>query len=293
MSGNPSSARPRRKPTTRGVPRRATGKTIVPPRTDDCWSTVQRFMQRTCGVVLTTDQSYLADSRLTPVAKQHGYAQISDFVTAAVSSPLSSPLACALIDAMTTHETLFFRDAPFWKTLEDVVLPKLQARALAGAGVRVWSAACSTGQEPYSLAILIAERFPELALRVEIMATDVSELAIARARTGVYAALEVSRGLSAPRLVKHFEQVTGGFRIRSSFRNRITWATHNLLGSKPDPVGCDLVLCRNVLIYFGETDRAAVMRRLIHAAAPGAYIGVGSTETLKEPQVAAGLYVRP
>ncbi len=268
------------------------GVGAVAPQVDACWSAVQRFMLRTCGVVLGDDQVYLADSRLTPVAKLHGFVRVADFVTAACAALVTSPLATALIDAMTTHETLFFRDPPFWKCMEDVVLPKLVARVRAGATAKIWSAACSTGQEPYSIAILVAERFPELAPKLEIVATDVSEIAVTRAREGVYLALEVNRGLSAPRLIKHFEQGPGGFRVRDALRGRITWSVHNLLGSKPDPAGCDLVLCRNVLIYFGETDRTAVTRRLLQAATPGGLVGVGSTETLRETQLATGLYVR-
>jgi chemotaxis protein methyltransferase CheR len=249
-------------------------------------------MLRTCGVVLGEDQVYLAEARLTPVARLHGFLHIADFVTAATCSNPSSPFTIALIDAMTTHETLFFRDPAFWQTIETDVFPRLRQRARTGARVRIWSAACATGQEPYSLAILAAEKFPELLPALEIVASDVSQLAIARAREGVYGNLEVNRGLSAPRLTRHFDQVSAGFRVRDSLRSRITWTAHNLLGSEPDPKACDLVLCRNVLIYFGETDRVAVTRRLLQATIPGGFVGVGSTETLRETPIAAGLYLR-
>ncbi|MCX5746674.1 MAG: protein-glutamate O-methyltransferase CheR [Proteobacteria bacterium] len=257
-----------------------------------CWSNVQRFMVRHCGVVLTDDQSYLVESRLTSVAKTHNFVRITDFVSAACAASITSPLVTALIDAMTTHETLFFRDPPFWKNLEDLVLPKLVTRARTGSKVKIWSAACSSGQEPYSLAMLLAEKFPELVDKIEIVATDISELTVAKAREGVFSALETNRGLAATRLIKHFEQVTGGFRVRDSLCSRISWSSHNLLGSRPDPSNCDLVLCRNVLIYFGETDRSAVIRRLFQATLPGGIVGVGSTETLRETQLTTGLYVR-
>jgi len=256
-----------------------------------CWGTIQRFMLRTCGVVLHEDQSYLVDSRLTTVAKQHGFLRINDFVAAAAVASPGSPFAAALIDAMTTHETLFFRDPPFWQAMETIVFPTLVTRARTGAPVRIWSAACSTGQEPYSLAMLIAEKFPELA-NAEIIATDIAEPTVERARQGVFSALEVNRGLSAPRLIKHFEQVACSFRVRNNLRDRISWSAHNLLGSKPDPSGCDLVLCRNVLIYFGETDRAEVMRRLFRAVIPRGVVALGSTETLREVPIASGCYVR-
>lgn len=255
-----------------------------------CWSTVQRFMVRACGVVLHEDQSYLVDSRLTAVSKQLGFLRITDFVNAACAGSTSSPHAVALIEAMTTHETLFFRDPPFWQTLETTIFPMLATQARTGARIRIWSAACSTGQEPYSLSMLIADKFPDLA-NAEIIASDVSEITVERARLGVFTALEVNRGLSAPRLIKHFEQTAGGFRVREKLRERITWTMHNLLGSKPDPANCDLVLCRNVLIYFGETDRAEVIRRLFHSA-PRGIVAIGSTETLRETAIATGFYGR-
>ena len=256
-----------------------------------CWSMVQRFMLRTCGVVLHEDQSYLVDSRLASVAKHHGFQRIDEFVHAACTGPATSACATALIDAMTTHETLFFRDPPFWNNLEKIVLPPLVEKARSGARIRIWSAACSTGQEPYSVAMLIGEKFPELE-SAEIIASDVAELSVERARQGTFTVLEANRGLSAPRLIRNFEQVPCGFRVRPKLRERITWSVHNLLGSKPDPGDCDLVLCRNVLIYFGETDRAEVTRRLFGATGARGVVAVGSTETLREKSIAAGFYVR-
>jgi len=254
-----------------------------------CWNAVQHFMLRTCGVVLREDQAYLVDARLGGVAKLHGFTRIAAFVTAACASASTTPLAGALIDAMTTHETLFFRDPTFWKFLEVSVFPKLAART---GPVRIWSAACSTGQEPYSIAMLLDEKFPQLAARVEIVATDVSELAVERAKSGTYISIEVNRGLAAARLIRHFDQSCGSYKVREHLRQRITWSVHNLLGIRPDPVNCELVLCRNVLIYFGETDRAAVAKRLLQATAPGGVLGVGSTETLRGTQLAPGLYSR-
>ena len=250
------------------------------------WSAVQRFMLRSAGVVLREDQAYLIEPRLTPVAKQHGFVRLADFVSAACAAPAGSPFNAALIDAMTTHETLFFRDPNFWKLLEPVLTKCAIQRSL-----KVWSAACSTGQEPYSITMVLAERFPDLVERTEIIATDISEQAVQKAREGVYTALEVNRGLPATRLVKHFTQVAGGYRIKDNLRSRITWSVHNLLGGKPDPTRCDLVLCRNVLIYFGETDRAAVARRLFDAASPGGLVAVGATETLRDGEaLGVGVY---
>lgn len=250
------------------------------------WAAVQRFMLRSAGVVLREDQAYLIEPRLTPVAKQHGFVRLADFVSAACAAPSGAPLNAAMIDAMTTHETLFFRDPNFWKLIEPVL-----AKCAIKRSLKVWSAACSTGQEPYSIAILLAEKFPDLVSNTEIIATDISEQAVQKAREGVYTALEVNRGLAAARLIKHFTQLPGGYRIKDNLRSRITWSTHNLLGGKPDPKGCDLVLCRNVLIYFGDTDRSSVAKRLFDAAGPGGHVAVGATETLKEGEsLGVGVY---
>lgn len=246
----------------------------------DTWAKVRVFMQRTCGVVMSDDQRYLLDARVLPLLRPFGYSTVRAYVDHACAANLSDPTATALIDAMTTHETYFFRDQPFWTGFEQVILPKVIA-ARAGQPLRIWSAACSTGQEPYSLAMLLEERWPEVAARAEIHATDVSAIAIDRARTGSYSTIEVNRGLGAARLLRHFERGVGAFRIQAKLRDRITWRAHNLLGASAGPKDCDIVLCRNVLIYFGDSDRATVLGRLQNAGRPGGYLGVGSTEFLK------------
>ena len=255
------------------------------------WTLVQQFMLRHCGVVLRDDQVYLAESRLTAATKQHGCTDIAAFVTTACGGSPTTPAAKSLIDAMTTHETMFYRDAPFWQTFENVVLPSLVESVRKGGRPRLWSAACSTGQEPYSIAMLLDERAPDAAKHIDIVATDVAELSIVRARNGVFTPLEVNRNVNAARLMKHFVQAPGGFRVRDEIRSRVRFETHNLLGANPDPQGCNVVLCRNVLIYFGDTDRAAVLRRLHAAAALDGYIGLGSTESWREGKsIAPGWY---
>lgn len=268
-----------------GAPRSA----LAPPQ----WEAIRKFMERACGVVLRADQAYLADSRLGGVAKAHAFPTIDAYVRAATAPQAPTALTASLVDAMTTHETLFFRDLGFWKCATEKLVPRLAAKLRAGGTARVWSAACSTGQEPYSLAILLEELVPDVASRVEIVATDVSEAAIGQARAGVFTTLEVNRGLSGARLVRHFEQQPGGFRVREHLRSRVAFSTHNLLGARPDPRDCDLVMCRNVLIYFGETDRAAVVTRLNQAATADGVIVVGATESLKDAiPLAPGVYPR-
>ena len=255
------------------------------------WDAVRRYMLRHCGVVLSDEQRYLLDPRLSPVAKQHKFSTVAELVNAASNAAPTAPLGMALIEAMTTHETMFFRDPPFWKTLEKTVLPQLLADNRGG--LKIWSAACSTGQEVYSLAMLLEESFPQHFANATIYADDVSALTVEKARAGIYSTLEVNRGLGAMRLQRHFEQAQGGFQIKSKLRSRITWSTHNLLGGASSCFGCDLVLCRNVLIYFSDLDRAAVINRLFQVARPGGIVGVGSTESIRDMQpLAPGLYLR-
>jgi chemotaxis protein methyltransferase CheR len=281
-SGSPASLATAGQPTKRETP--------VDSAT---WIVVQQFMRRQCGVVLRDDQSYLLESRLSPAAKQHGHASIAEYVAATCRGAAITPAARSLIEAMTTHETMFYRDAAFWQTFEQVIIPKLALAVKGGTRPKIWSAACSTGQEPYSIAMMLEERAPGVASSIEMVATDVAELSIARAREGIFTPLEVNRNVNAARLMKHFVQAPGGFRVRDEIRNRVRFQTHNLLGANADPDRCDVVLCRNVLIYFDDTDRAAVLRRLNAAAKTDGYIGIGSTETWREGRnVAPGWYQR-
>jgi len=246
-------------------------------------------MKKTSGVVLSDEQSYLLDSRLGPVARERGFGSIGEFVNAAVAVP-TGPNALALVDAMTTHETFFFRDVGFWKSLEELVLPRLFAVA-GPRPLNVWSAACSHGQEAYSLAMLLEEKFPAVARGTRILGTDISPATVERAREGLYSNIEVNRGLSAARMVKYFEQGRGGLRVKPLLRERVQWQVHNLL-QLPPGVRFDIVMCRNVLIYFNEADRKTVLQFLTGATAPGGFIGVGATEMMSLPSLAPGWYTK-
>lgn len=253
------------------------------------WNTVRAFMQRTCGVVLADDQHYLLEARLGPVARQNKFVSIEQYVQAACAGGVLGPVALTLIDAMTTHETLFFRDPGFWKVFEEQILPPF---IKSGKPLRIWSAACSHGQEPYSIAMLLEERWPEVAKTAQIYATDVSLHAIERAKLGVYSSFEINRGLGAARMVRHFEQHEGGYRIKPLLRERISWDSLNLLGArKPARASFDVAMCRNVLIYFSEQDRKAVLSGLFEATVQGGFVGLGATEQCSGNRVSAGWYV--
>lgn len=250
-------------------------------------------MLERCGVVMSDEQVYLLEARLAPVARAHAYRDVHTYVDAACAPGAARPLSLALIDAMTTHETFFFRDPAFWKATEEVIVPKITSGLSAFRPIRVWCAASSTGQEPYTLAMLFAERFPALLERLEITATDVSELSVKQGSSGCYSQLEVSRGLGAARLVRHFEQAEGGaFRVVERLRRCITWQPRNLLDPARRDEAYELVMCRNVLIYFGPEDRDRVVSGLYSVLAPTGCLGVGCTETISGTRLTAGWYTK-
>jgi chemotaxis protein methyltransferase CheR len=248
-------------------------------------------MRGHCGVELSETQKYLMEPRLGPVAKAHGIISVDDLIQKACKPGALKVLQAALVDAMTTHESHFFRDTSFWKTIEEKVIPA--CLAVKNSRFRVLSTACSTGQEVYSLAMLLAEKWPELLPRLELVASDVAEGTLVKAKSGIYTSLEVNRGLIAPRLLKHFEKAEGGFRIKESFRKLITWMPHNLLEPLPGAGLYDIILCRNVLIYFGDADRRKVLAHLIKGLQPHGFIGLGAGELYLGSPLPGGFYERP
>ncbi len=255
------------------------------------WGVVRAFMRSRCGVMLAEDQHYLLDARLGPLAREFRFPSVEAFVAAACGPSSEERLRRAVVDAMTTHETTFFRDRPFWKVLEEVIIPSFKTSGKRA--IRVWSAACSTGQEPYSLAMLLEELWPAGAAASEIIATDVSEIALDKAREGSFTQLEVNRGLSTGKLVRFFEQNTLSYRVKESIRKRITFKADNLLSPTPGPKDCDLVMCRNVLIYFDENDRQQVQRRLRSSVITGGQLGFGATEMSSQGVPMGGGWYRP
>jgi len=254
---------------------------------EDSWSLVRAFTYKATGVVLEAQRDYLLTARVEPLARSHGLS-LRDFVRAATAPAAPPKLVTALVDAMTTHETSFFRDPTFWGVLEKTLLPAVMGRG--ARPLRIWSAACSTGQEAYSMAMLLNEKWPSVLGTSYMLATDIAEPTLVKARAGAYCVTEINRGLGAARLLINFEQKADEFRVKSHIRSRVTWMQQNLLGPAPYPSGFDLVLCRNVLIYFDEADRQGVLDRLIRSVAPGGYLGLGSTELMKKSGVGGGWY---
>ncbi|HVO36474.1 MAG TPA: protein-glutamate O-methyltransferase CheR [Gemmatimonadales bacterium] len=261
------------------------------------------MLARHSGIFLGDGKEYLLESRLMPIAEQFDLPDLPALVQR-LRQGAGAVLVQATVEAMTTQETLFFRDATPFKALREMILPALvPSRRTQGRRLRIWSAACSTGQEPYSVAMLLATLAPPLGpAEAEIVATDYSPKALARAREGLYSQFEVQRGLPAHLLVRFFTQTPGGFRIAEPLRRWVSYQEHNLLQSASALGQFDVILCRNVLIYFDRPVKRSVFECLTQALAPDGYLLLGAAETpygvteslvrAPDPCACPGVYVR-
>ena len=232
------------------------------------------------GLVLSADKGYLLESRLAPLARAEGYASIEALISAARRES-SDRLLWAMTEALATHETFFFRDNTPFDLFKQDILPVL-ARARGNAGViRIWCAACSSGQEPYSLAMILEEERARLGgLRVEIVATDMAPRVLEKAKAGVYSQFEVQRGLAIQRLVTHFDQNGDQWRIKPNIRQMVTFQKQNLLENFGGLGTFDVIFCRNVLIYFDADSKKKVLTRLSQQTAADGYLVMGAAETV-------------
>lgn len=239
---------------------------------------MRELLRRESAIVLADGKEYLVETRLAGVATRHGFGSVNALVTHLQSNPLGGPGTPLFetLDALTTNETLFFRDLAPFDALRDHIIPELAAR-VAPSPISIWSAACSTGQEPYSLAMLFADHHPQVAHR--ILGTDISHTVLEKARRGTYLQHEVNRGLPAKLLIKHFTQVAGLWQLRDQLRSRVDFRHLNLIGSWAGLPTCDIVLMRNVLIYFEVETRRDILRQVKRVLRPGGYLALGGAET--------------
>ncbi|ACA19164.1 MCP methyltransferase, CheR-type [Methylobacterium sp. 4-46] len=238
------------------------------------------YLKQRSGLALTPEKRYLIESRLTPVCRRFGIATLTELV-GALRVAREGAIEKAVVEAMTTNETFFFRDRAPFDLFRDVLLPQMIAARAAARRLRIWCAAASTGQEPYSLAMLLTEAAPLLAgWRIELVGTDLSTEVLEKARLGLYNQFEVQRGLPVQLMLKYFEQVGEQWRISAALRQMVDFRPLNLL-DRFDQLGTfDIVYCRNVLIYFDAPTKADVLGRIAAQLAPDGAVLLGAAETV-------------
>jgi chemotaxis protein methyltransferase CheR len=240
---------------------------------------LRKFLKDNSGLDLSSDKQYLIESRLLPIARQAGLPGIGELVQKMKGG--SSPIANQVVETMTTNETFFFRDKMPFDHFRDSIMPEmLQARA-ARRSIRIWCAAGSTGQEPYSLAMCLKEMGAALAgWRVDILATDLSLEVIEKSRSGLYSQFEVQRGLPIQLLVKYFKQVGEFWQINADIRAMIQHRQLNLLHDFAQLGTFDVIFCRNVLIYFDQDTKVNIFCRLAKATESDGFLVLGAAETV-------------
>jgi chemotaxis protein methyltransferase CheR len=248
--------------------------------TPDEYDYLRGFLKVRSGLVLTNEKQYLIESRLMPVARKAGLASISVLVAKLKEAP-SGVLQTAVVEAMTTNESFFFRDKTPFELFVNTMLPyMLQARA-RDRRIRIWCAAASTGQEPYTLAMCLKDSEARLSgWRVEMLATDLSNEVLEKARAGLYSQFEVQRGLPINYLLKHFVQTGDLWQISSELRGMVQYRKLNLLENFSALGTFDIIFCRNVLIYFDHETKVDVLNRMRKQVPDDGFLVLGAAETV-------------
>jgi chemotaxis protein methyltransferase CheR len=241
---------------------------------------LRKLLKDRSGLILSADKQYLIESRLLPIARRVAAPHLSDLV-ARLKAPGAEPLIVDVVEAMTTNESFFYRDKiPFDHFREHMVPSLIKARA-AQRRIRIWCAAASSGQEPYSLAMILKEMGAQLAgWRIEIVATDLSNEVLEKARAGLYSQFEVQRGLPIQMLMKYFTQSGETWQIAPEIKAMVQYRQLNLLAEFGHLGMFDVVFCRNVLIYFDQQTKIDVLERLVRVNESDGYLVLGAAETV-------------
>jgi chemotaxis protein methyltransferase CheR len=243
------------------------------------YQTICDVVHKRSGLTLSAEKAYLLESRLSPLLSR---GKLDSFAALAAAIRAGNETVIAdVTEALTTNETSFFRDIKPFQSFRSHVLPRLlQARA-DRKRLRIWSAACSTGQEPYSLAMMLREESARLAgWSTEIIGTDLSREALAKARTASYSQFEVQRGMPTPMLLKYFEKTGEQWRLKASCKEMVSYRLFNLLDSFAPLGQFDVIFCRNVLIYFDQQTKASIFVKLARALSGDGYLFLGGAETV-------------
>ena len=251
-------------------------------------------VRKRSGLVLGQEKAYLIDSRLGPLARKEGFASVEALIDAMMRG--DQRICVAASEALATHETFFFRDKTPFDLFENVIAPARKSSRM-GRQLKIWCAAASSGQEPYSLGMLLDE-IPGLS--ADILATDMSAPVLEKAKAGIYTQFEVQRGLPIQRLVKNFDQVGDSWRIKPQLRQKVRFEQANLLDDFARFGKMDVIFCRNVLIYFDIQTKAKVLDRLAAQLADDGFLLLGAAETvvgltdsLRPISGHRGLYAKP
>jgi chemotaxis protein methyltransferase CheR len=240
---------------------------------------LRKLLKDRSGLVLTGDKQYLVESRLMPIVRKAGLSRLGELVQRLKEGP--EALIVDVVEAMTTNESFFFRDKSPFDLFRDVVMPALLAGRAVQRQIRIWCAAASTGQEPYSLAMCLQEMGERLAgWRIDLLATDLSTEVLEKARAGLYSQFEVQRGLPIGLLVKYFAQVGELWEIAPHVRSMVQYRPLNLLNDFSHLGTFDVVFCRNVLIYFDQETKVDVLDRMARIVQPDGYLVLGAAETV-------------
>lgn len=242
---------------------------------------LRTMLKEKSGLILAEEKRYLLESRLSPLAREQGMESLDELVQA-IKAPGSEPLCEKVAQAMTINESFFFRDKTPFENFRDIMIPALLSSSRASnRQLRIWCAAASTGQEPYSLAIEIREMEDQLrGWNIDIIGTDLSEEVLEKAKAGLYSQFEVQRGLPITLLVKYFQQTGSMWQIDSSIRSMVAYKHFNLLDDYEQLGTFDIIFCRNVLIYFDPPTKSDMLARMAKRLRPGGYLVLGAAETV-------------
>jgi chemotaxis protein methyltransferase CheR len=241
---------------------------------------LRKLLKERSGLDLSSDKQYLVESRLVPLARKAGLPGITELAQK-MKAGGAEPLVAEVVEAMTTNETFFFRDKMPFEHLKDTMLPAiLQARS-ARRSLRIWCAASSTGQEPYSIAMCLKGLSPALAgWKLDIVATDLSQGVLEKSRAGIFSQFEVQRGLPIQLLVQHFTQVGDMWQLNPDIRSMVQHRQLNLLHDFSHLGTFDIIFCRNVLIYFDQDTKTGIFERLAKVIEPDGFMVLGAAESV-------------
>lgn len=253
------------------------------------YALLRRYIEELCGISLGNEKVYLVENRLSGLVHEAGCKSFGELYHKLKNDPNAGNLRTALLDAIATNETLWFRDLQHFRLLEDTLLPRLKDEIEEGRRERIaiWSAACSTGQEPYSIAMTVREFFFRLgsekdcASRVRITATDISHTSLEVAKKGCYSDTAIKRGMTPSYLLKYFRKYPDHWRIDPVIQKMISFDRYNLMEPPPPTFGSfDLVFLRNVIIYFSDAVKRAIFKKISRLLSPRGYLFLGTGETI-------------